>query len=520
MENFKLAQIEFEKLNFHRALEYYAKSLDLASLSSDEKLYCCQKILLISKKLNLKISDKLLQKLGKIYLQEKQLRKAAKIFMSLSAENQSSENFELTCSTLLSLGELKKVKKFVVQYLDFLSKRKLSTKGLKVLKALPPGILNKHYYFAKRVDFAFLQYNLNELSDICLKLDVENQKVRLKYLKILFKVLSEFESHWIGHIPLTESLLKLLLKDLTLEHFVLKKERKVLVKLAISCFVNKQLRPKGLELIKLYAKSFKKKKLEYLADYFVGNVDNLKGVSDFEKSKYLNVHDLNEEDVIGEADLLARDIKFLLNTKQSHKAYELVLKLKEIDSEHPILRTLFNNTLDCRKYDEKNALDHDSSTFISSRAKKALILKRNNESIMRKIILTMPTETLRKYYSDFIFTLNSLDFPNTSVEILNFLEKENDSGKEYLARQYLLIETLVLAERKHEALDVIDNAIQKNYISENENLEFLYLKGEILTDIGLQEDALRVFRFIYRLNPEFRFVKEKLEKGLQEKNVA
>ena len=108
MENFKLAQIEFEKLNFHKALEYYAKSLDLASLSSNEKLYCCQKILLISKKLNLKISDRLLQKLGKVYLQEKQLRNAVEMFVPLAMRNQSSENFELVCSTLLSLGELKK----------------------------------------------------------------------------------------------------------------------------------------------------------------------------------------------------------------------------------------------------------------------------------------------------------------------------------------------------------------------------------------------------------------------------
>ena len=516
MEDFKLAQIEFEKLNFQKALEYYAKSLDLTSLSSGEKVHCCQKILLISEKLNLKISDKLLQKLGKIFLQEKQPGEAVEIFELLIMKNQSSENFELIYSALLSLGELKRIKKFAVQHLDFLSKRKLSMKGLKILENLPPGILNRHDYFSKKIDFAFLQYNLEKLSDICLELSTEGQEVRLKYLKVLFEFLNKSEYRWMAHSSLIENLLNLLPKDLNLEHFVLKREKKALVKLAIGCFASEPLRQRGLELIKYYAKSFKKEKLKYLADYFIGNIDHLEHISDLEKSKYFNINDLDNKDVVEEADLLARDIKFLFNTKQSHRAYELALKLKEMHPEHPILRTLFGDTLDCKKDDRKNI-------FTFPEAKKAFVFKENNENIVRKIILTMPMEVLRDYYSDFVFTLNSLDFPNSSVDVLNYLEGGDSNRREYLTRQYLLIEALILAQRKYEALDIIDNIIQKGYVSENENLEFFYLKGEILADLGLQEDALRAFEFIYRLNPEFRFVREKIKKfkkGLQEKSVA
>ncbi len=512
MENLRLAQIEFKKLNFYRSLEYYIESLNAGPLNSKEKILCCQKILLISKKIKQKIPDQLLKKIGKIYLQKKLLKEAVEVFELLIAQSNNSENFELICSTLISLGELTKAKRFVLEFLYFLLEKKLAMKGLNILESFSSGIFNKDDYLSKKIYFSFFKCDVNELSNICLELDFQDQKVRIKHLKSLLEVLDRLDQIWMNHISLVENILELLLKNTTLNDFSLKREKVILIKIARSSFVNEKLRPKAIELVKLYASSFERNQLARLVDYLIGSEDNFKlnqsGILDADDYKLK--HDQEGKEENNEKISLIRDIKFLLSIKRPDKAYKLALKLQEIDPHNSILKTIFNETLDNARENKEYGFNYQFRSTHLHKSKNESILERN-ERIIKKIILTMPVDTLEKYCSDFVFALNSLNFYNVAIELLHYLERKNCDKRRCLKHQYLLVETLFMAGKMYDALDVIDKAIQESIILKDDNLEFIYLKGEIFISIGLKKNALEIFRFIEKLDTGFRFTKERIK---------
>ncbi len=517
MENLKLAQIEFEKLNFYKAFKYYSKSLNLESLSSSDRIHCCQKIISISKKLELKIPNQTLKKLGAIYLEERNTSEAIKIFELLLIENKSSENFELIYTALLNSGELKRTKKTVYLYLDFLLKRKLATKGLNFLKTLPLSVIEKRKLFFFKIHFFSLKGDFNELVNLCIELKNEDRENKINNLELLLEVLDEHGALWKGNRELLGIFLDLFLIENTMSFISLKREKKFIMKLAFDSLFDKSLKSKGLELIKCYARFFNRKNLGCLAAKLTEDMVSFDFFSKLHEEKDFNTmnfdlgDDLKESSNLNEIDQLEKNIKFLMSTNQNQKAYELALRLKKLNSNHSILKNFFKIDV-VENYEETHhkIIDNLLKSINLYTSKKWNSFEKTPENLLRKTILAMPINDLEKYCSDLVFALNGLEFPNISIDLLTYLSKQISDKRWVLEHKYLLVETLILAERPYEALDIIDDVIGAYPMLNNEKAGFAYLRGELLLSIDCKEMALEMFRFVDSLKPGFRLVRERI----------
>ena len=570
MENFKLAQSEFKRLNFYKAVEYYLKSLEEEDLGPSNKILCCEKIISISKKTGLKIPDNVLKMLGLIHLEKGKKQSAAHIFESLLSKNRSSENFNLVYTTLLELGELKKVKEVAQGYLDFLRERKLSYKGLNFLKELPPGILCYERQFFFKIHFFSFIGNFKELAKLCFELKEEGKSDKVKNLEILLGALDQHGTLWKGNKELMGNVLGLFLGKNIIDFILLKRERKFIIKLAFDALFDKNLQTIGLKLIEIYARNFERKKLGYSAADLLENMEGIEFFSRMKDEKCSEMEDIDlGDDLHGKVELsgpesLEKNIRFLRNVHKNKEAYESALKLKKLDPENPILKDFFKAHI---AYEQNSSEGHkvidsllqDIEPYTSKRKDH---FEQDYKNKLKKIILTMPIEKLERYCFDLVCALNYLEFPDVSIEVLmhlknkvnshdtifdkvdvrqrgatetyfqyatgpdarafgNPLERRGRQKREQLrvkndvwplGHQYLLVETFILAKRPYDALDIIDDVMGNYPMLDREKMGFAYLKGEIFLSLESQKKALEIFKFVDRIQPGFRLVKERIKR--------
>ena len=514
MNPLHLADREFERLNFKKALDHYVELLSSNLLSPEEGPHCLERISLISKKLNIELSEKTLQISGVLFLRSGKIKEGLEVLDQL-LQKESSVNFELACSSLLEIGALEKTREVAQKYLFFLKERKLATKALNFINTLPPTLLKEEDQWMFKIHFLFMKGDFTNLAVLCQELKGVKIQTKEKALELLMDLLPSCAPLWKGHDKFFQALLDLFL-DGELSALAFKRERKFLLKTAFDALF-KHRRP-ALKLIQNYAKTFKRKKLGFSAAYISDDVSDLEFFSKLEDEEAHEGEvdlgeDLYQKKEMSEVEQIKKNIHFFTITNQNEKAFQEALKLKKIDAKDPLLSQFFKEEGEVAPL-HRDWIDHLLKEISAHTSKK----KRHPDHtriILKKIVMSMPFSDLDLYSSDLVFSLNALDFPEVSIELLKTLEKKIEDKKKLLNYKYLLVESLILADRPHEALDVVNDTFGQYPLLKEEKVGFAYLKGEILKDMNLTKEALQVFKFVGSLEPGFRLVKERI-KDLEE----
>ena len=400
---------------------------------------------------------------------------------------ETAKNFEFDCQSMLAKGELKKAKEMALAYLELLFERKLATRGLLFLSSLPSSLLRKSDQLFFEISFLSFKGDFKKLAHLCSQIQQKHFPEKRKILGGFLKSLDHQKSLWKGHKDLMKNVLALFAQEKNLDFISLPGEKKFLIKMAFDALYDKELQKDGLKLIKHYAYFFEKKNLGHISSSLTGDKKGLEFFSKLKEEKNLELtsvdlgEDLRAKKKINKIDQLAKNLQFLIRTNQNQKAYLLATTLKKIDQNHPLLKDFFG---------EINTKKKEISTqkVIQTLLKKISIYASKSpedpeisiKSSLRAAVFSLPSEELKNSYADFIFALNSLDFPDLSIELLESLgppEGELESDENLFNKKYLLIKSLILAERFYEALDMIQDMGP-------EGACFIREKKNILSKIG------------------------------------
>ncbi|MCO4792675.1 MAG: hypothetical protein KC493_03125 [Bacteriovoracaceae bacterium] len=217
---------------------------------------------------------------------------------------------------------------------------------------------------------------------------------------------------------------------------------------------------------------------------------------------------------------LERDIDFMKSTGSDEDVRDLLEELRELDDEHTLVKVLNE---EIKKPD-------------SSRLKK----KQSNLSEIRDDLLTEldkfkskpnedsdKTERYDRYFKiqvdhidknlflnnrmDLVVALMEMKLYSAAEKCLERESNEDESLSDKLNRINLSIQILKDTDRFHEALDLCQETIANNPLTDEEKINFVYTEGELARKMKKNAQAVAAYKWVEMINPGYRLVKQRLK---------
>lgn len=573
MSNYDYANSLLRQERFEEAISYFYNSLARDNLSETQKRNCYKSLIHIYstrsqksflKNVQLEYAD-FLKSSGRFY-------EAIEIFEAFRGQKDQNDPVYYKLWQCYSFcGEVAKASDCSQKYLKYLLSNKkvgLGKSFLKEIKRIGAGIEHYNYYdlcfsiliwdidsIDKGVDALLSSWPLkwpdcSLLEDICSLIETQQlpwkrspQLFELKLIKILMQLKKKEEGEKNG--PLSRDFLALLFEYITLFSKRLSGYY-IGLDYGLTC-KRKQLSEKFITYYNSQKLNFVREKK--FVSLFENNVSIVSEMSEsdadieYRDSNYPKVSHLNlikdisavrsKEKVAREVQRrigeLTRDIKFLLGQNKNLEAMGIVRKLAMIDPDNPELA----------EYKKAIKKSHETTDSLDKAALK--ITKRNVDDIQRELmreiskytveedsppdegmvkekwiikeIEYLGKENLNQFYSDLVITFLTMDLNTVALKILDIVENdilESDNIGEKLNFSYLKTMTLFRKNKLHDALLLVKGILTGRPLLEEEKKCFMYLKGEILKKQGKRREALSVFNSVYRMDPNYRLISQRL----------
>jgi hypothetical protein len=216
---------------------------------------------------------------------------------------------------------------------------------------------------------------------------------------------------------------------------------------------------------------------------------------------------------------IVNQINILRGENDFNGATKLLEQLKEIDKDHTLVKELEEKkhveTGSKRKEYKKTISEIESDLLkeiglFTSTAAEDVEDVDHLSRVAKKYVELGTDEALFSQADSLIYTFNSLGFYKSSLDLI---ERVFELGelRDQIGLKYLECETLRMKQDYYKSLNKIEDYLEVTPLTENEKVSFLYLKAEILRELGRKRDALKVYSKVYGLNKNYRMISDRLK---------
>lgn len=286
----------------------------------------------------------------------------------------------------------------------------------------------------------------------------------------------------------------------------------------------------------LYSQKFRRKKLaEYFLKLYSGHKSKFGDLCNairLEKESYDGQLNLTSEADYG-ADLLSEEmfglnknkarirqlvfeINLLEKNNQSDKVSRLYNELSSLDPDH-IKVVEYNEKVNAgngSKLLQKRASAQEISEKLQDEIQKFSKIKPISESddsakrVLRKTIALMPINEIEENGEDLIVSLIEFGFEDVGDWMLSTYSKELPLSR--IDFMYYKIICLMGMGKYSQAQEVSQEILVTEHLNEDGHICFSYLRAECFRSMGRKIDALKIYQDIYKKNPRYRLVSQRL----------
>ncbi|MDH5581198.1 MAG: hypothetical protein OEY33_04770 [Bdellovibrionales bacterium] len=211
----------------------------------------------------------------------------------------------------------------------------------------------------------------------------------------------------------------------------------------------------------------------------------------------------------------------------------VILTNPEVCSENPYYENLLNlslnkialmkdSAIDLKKLDErlfelvskKNLSKKDIPNELKSYQFHFSPKERDEKNLLHlvKSCEFLKKEDIKAYFKDLIVCFIFLEGHEVALKFIDkYLSEYDDSESKLIELDYLKVEILILAARLDEAEKLCEKCTEQYPLTENEQIIFLYLLGNIKFKKGLKIEAIEIFNHIKQKRPNYRSVKWRIK---------
>lgn len=238
-------------------------------------------------------------------------------------------------------------------------------------------------------------------------------------------------------------------------------------------------------------------KIDKYINYLDWHIDHFKSSEEFLKNYLINTEEWNKNQY-------TLCYEYILRFGHNAEIFERLNVLKsnnENNDDAPILKK------DTKKNNLNFNYEQIAYELISGK-------KRTDDLEQAKIIAGLRIidfETIMVEGREMAAAFRFLGMDEVVLYICDKLIPLHDDIKLKASLIFLSIESLMNLERNHQALQVVEVFLNKEPVYGEEKLALLYLRAEICFVLGKEEDSLKYFQEVKKINPHYRLVNQRLE---------
>lgn len=507
MEKYKTAKRLLSENKFETAIESFKDSFNSEVLNENEKIDCLTQIIKLQKLIKKKDDNYHVERdLADFLIKREDFTAASEILKKLVERKQNYDGLNTLIETLIKDGQLLHAEEYAIECFKYLYRNKNYQKIIEFHQNFTSSFPESDKFQMYKI---LALVGMGKLEDLS-KETIPNEEVFLELM------LGSPFNHWRHSKQFREVIFKNAFsqKDYNLNKIGMKLFLETLL-------IGEKIEKDDLNIILSYfLKVGRKAMARQLCNYAEANQFELEEklvnrIDSLPEDQAIDTDFDMGEDLLGEsesslsdADKLLENIELLKTMGEDEEAEILVMKLKRLYPEHPYFQEAGGTTVKVKRMNVDDIEETWNSMFVEEKESR-LEMVEHAKATLRSI----DDVELLKNYRDLIYSFNSMELYEASLQVMKRLEKHmEDLPLEIkLEINYLNAKSLIFNKQYYQAYDLITQVNGSSPLAGEKRIEFLYLQGEVARKLGRTKDAIKSYLLVKKINPDYRLVRQRLQ---------